>query len=67
MICVLQKFHVGGEGVTGYEREAKEQREGGNELRTAHAASKQGRTALILRESGRKGDLCGKHQEAEVE
>ncbi len=47
---------VGGEGVTGKQRKAKEQRQGSNRLGTAHGISGTVRTASILRESGRKGE-----------
>ncbi len=54
--AVLSATCSGGEGLTRNQRKAKEQRQGSNRLRTAHGISGTGRTAPILRESGRKGD-----------
>ena len=49
---------VGGEGLTGYEGEAEEQRQDGNWLGAAHGVSGTARMALILLDSGRNGE-CG--------
>ncbi len=50
---------VGGEGLTSYESDAKEQKQGGNRVGTAHGMSGTVWSAVILRESGRKGDSAG--------
>ncbi len=59
-IAVADAHHaageVGGEGLTGYESEAKEQGEGGNRLGTAPGMSGPARTGLILPKSRREGE-----------
>ncbi len=47
---------VGGEGLTGYESDAKEQREGSNLVGMAHGICGTGRIAPILLDSGGKGE-----------
>ena len=53
MMCDLQKFHVGGEGLTGYESDANTQRQAEIRSGTAHGRSGTARMALILRHEGR--------------
>ncbi len=47
---------VGGEGLTGYESDAQEQKQGSNWLGTVHGISGTARTSMILLEAGRKGE-----------
>ncbi len=47
---------VGGEGLTGKQRKAKEQRQGSKRLRPVHGISGAGTTAPILIKLGREGE-----------